>query len=600
MLIKILILLILPLQSFASNKIVGGVLPGEKHPGKFNTVAMIHASSKKVFCTGSLISKTMILTAKHCLIDKDPADVLVFFGDDTHKLDQGFIREVSSMKVRRPIDWEMTFPSFDVAWIELKEAAPSSFRPLPILSSKIELPIAPVHLAGHGNSSPTNGQIKAGVKFITTTNLKTYYDNSRFFHILLFEGEEGQGACHGDSGGPAYIKTSKGWAIIGVTNGFDIVLTPKAMKRTGDEHFPYRIDCKKNQMLYSFAGAHGAWIERTSKQKILKTSEFNESVKEPSIEIETLQKWCKNPDFGSPAWNFLKLLLDKKVDKMDQNLAEGFYNDCSMIESYLLSLEEVRIDGETTVDASYSMAPLHLLDLKTLKIYNSDIKQYSFSSNKRFSIGRLVLNRVNLTDLDVLNFSNLSLDELDLGNNPLTSLKGLDKLSSLKGISLYRTKVQDFSPLKSFKMLEKLNLSSTLLANTEILKNFKLTELSIGSSDLKELSFAGQDKLEVLSVHSTDLFHPELLSETPGLRDANLPHLAIKDLSVFSRFEFSDLESINLTGNPIIDLSSLSSLNALVKLKLFGTPLARKEVTKTPENCPRVGPEVLVKFCSIP
>jgi hypothetical protein len=504
------------------------------------------------------------------------------------------------MKVRRPIDWEMTFPSFDVAWIKLKKAAPESFRPLPILSSNSELPPAPVHLAGHGNSSATNGQIEAGVKFITTTNLKSYYNNSRFFHILLFEGEEGQGACHGDSGGPAYIKTSKGWAIIGVTNGFDIVLTPKAMKRTGDEDFPYRIDCKKNQMLYSFAGAHGQWIERTSNEKVFKTGDFIESVVEPSNNIDSLKKWCENPDFGSPSWNFLKLLLDMKVDKMDQDLAEEFYNDCSMIESYLLSLNEVRIDGERTMDASYSLSPLHLLDLKTLKIFNSDIKHFSFSSEKKISIKKLILNSVNLVDLQDLSFSNLLIDELDLGNNPLGSLKGLEELTSLTGISLYRTKVQDFSFLKRFSMLKKLDLSSTLLSSTEILENFKLTELTIGSRDLKELRLTGQDKLEVLSVHSTDLFHLNLLRETPSLRDANLPHLKIKDLSIFSRFNFIELERLNLTGNPISDLSSLSSLNSLMNLKLFGTPMARREITKTPENCPMVGPEVLVKFCSIP
>ncbi len=99
-----LILLLLSLQSFASDKIVGGVLPGENHPGKFNTVALIKNSSKRIFCTGSLISKTMILTAKHCLIDKKIEEFSVFFGDDTNKLDHGLIREVKAMKVRRPVD----------------------------------------------------------------------------------------------------------------------------------------------------------------------------------------------------------------------------------------------------------------------------------------------------------------------------------------------------------------------------------------------------------------------------------------------------------------------------------------------------------------
>lgn len=542
----------------------------------------------------------MILTAKHCLIDKKIEEFSVFFGDDTNKLDHGLIREVKAMEVRRPVDWEMTFPSFDVAWIELKEEAPENFKPLPILSTKEELLPLPIHLAGHGNSSPTNGSIEAGKKFITTTNLKTYYDNARFFHILLFEGQEGQGACHGDSGGPAYIKTDSGWAIIGVTNGFDLVLTPKAMTRTSDEDFPYRIDCKKNQMLYSFAGAHGAWIERTSNKKILKTREFIKNESKNKVNLESIESWCNSKDFGSPHWNFLKLILDKKVDSMDQDLAADFYNDCSEIEHHLLSLKELRIDGSKTMDASYSLAPLQLLDLESLKIFNSKIDQYSFHSEKMIKLKRLALSEVGLKDLAPLSLGNLNLDFLDLGNNPLSSLKGLSQLSSLKGISLYRTDINDFTPLLNFPDLEELDLSQTHLKSAEFIRAFKLKRLVIGSESLEELHFQGQDKLEVLFVTSTELFDASLLSATPNLKEANLPHLKIDDLSVFSNFSFPHLERLNLTGNPVENLKPLSGLKNLVHLKVFGTPLARKEVTKTPENCPTTGPEVLVKFCSIP
>lgn len=595
-----LIFFLLPLQIYASNKIVGGVIPGDKHPGKFNTVALIKASTKKVFCTGSLISKTMILTAKHCLVDKKPEDVLVFFGADTAKLDQGFIREALALKVRKLKDWQMTFPSFDVAWIQLKEEAPSAYKPLPILSLKEELPIAPVHLAGHGNSSPTNGKIEAGVKYITTTNLKTYYDNPRFFHILLFEGQEGRGACHGDSGGPAYIKTKKGWAIIGVTNGFDIVLTPKAMSRTNDEDFPYRIDCKKNQILYSFAGAHGAWIERSSKQAVLKTSEFKESSIDDSSQVGSIQEWCARRDFGSPEWNLLKLLLDQKVDSMNQDEAEAFYNNCNEIETYLTSLRKLRIDGEKTMDASYSFAPLHLLDLDILKIFNSNIDQFSFETDKTIEIKKLSLNKVGLESLKSLNLSKMIIHSLSLDNNPLTSLNGLEELTGLYGLSLYRTMIEDFTPLLKFKELEELDLSATLLKSTDLLKAFKLKKLTIGSPNLEEISLAGQDQLESISINSTKIFNPDLLQETPNLKEAHLAHLNIKDLSVFSKFDFLKLEKINLTGNPIVNLTSLSNLKGLVNLKLFGTPLAKKQIAKTPENCPIVGPEVLVKFCSIP
>jgi hypothetical protein len=594
----ILILLLLPLQSFAFDKIVGGVVPAADHPSKYNTVAFIKTSNNKVFCTGSLISKTMVLTAKHCLIGKQTKDFSVFFGDDTNKLEQGIIRQPKAMKVRRPIDWEMTFPSFDVAWVELEEEAPKGYRPLPILSSKEELPSTAVHLAGHGNSSLTNGKIEAGKKFTTTTNLKTYYDNARFFHILLFEGVEGTGSCHGDSGGPAYIQTKMGWAIIGVTNGFDVVLTPRSMTRTSDSDFPYRIDCKKNQNLYSFAGAHGAWIEKTSNKKILKTKDFKELDAAKAGANKDLLQWCERRDFGSPRWNLLKLILDIKVDSMPQADAEAFYNNCDEVEQYLRNLTEIRINGEKTMDASYSLAPLHLLNLEQLKIFNSDIGLFDFQSSNLTTIKELTLNKVKLQNLDFLRKADLRLQSLDLALNPLTSISGIEKIEGLKAVLLSRTLVEDFTPLLNFPDIEELDLSSTPLSSTQILGNFKLKKLVIGGEALKEINFAGQKGLETLWISPTKLFDINLLKETPNLVSAHLPYLNIKDLSVFSIFNFDSLESLNLTGNPISSLGALMGLKSLVKLRLFGTPLAKREVAKTPDNCPITGPKVLTRFCS--
>ncbi len=622
------------------NKIVSGSWPKPPHPALYNTIALVKADGS-IYCTASLIGPKLAVTAKHCLVDRDPKDVNLFFGDSIHK--EGVTIPVTDYQVRHPLDWTMMFPSFDIAWVKFEETIPEGYRPLPILTNRNLLSEGmDVYQAGFGNHSATPGRIEAGDRLVGMTRLGGYINNSRFFNILLFQGDRGQGSCHGDSGGPAYVKIAGQWFIIGVTNGFDVVLTPDAMLRTTDPDFPYNITCSENQSLYSFIGAHGKWIERTSKEQVWKSSPFQDLDREVSKEEQSLMAWCQARDFGSPSWNLLKVLIDKRVDQLPQSQGRAFYNDCNEIVDYLKSVKSIYLNYNSTPEGHINFSSAKLLSsLERIAIYEYPLDQVDLSTLKDVSLKELRLINLNLETLPFK--GELSVENLILDKNPLVSLKGIEKIKNLKSLSLTGTTLKTLEDLRGinleelslvgmntsillgleniYKGLQKLDLRDTYIPETGIIKNFTdLIELRLtGTSGEVDLSknkklvklFLNEFKngqvtfpkemplLESFQFTNSDVDSINFLKGSPLLKEAVLTYNRIQDLSVFASAPFKNLSSVNLSVNPILDVSPLIGLDNLSILRLFRTPLESNLVPRNEDNCPTtIGPLALRKFCS--
>ena len=626
--------------SASEQKIVRGVAPESNHPALFNTVALVKEDGT-IYCTGSIVASNLIVTAKHCLMDREIKDINIFFGESTHE--EGVKIPAHSYAVRHPKDWTMMFPSFDIAWVKISETLPKGYRPLPVLSDRRLLKEGmDIYQAGFGNHSAIPGKIEAGDKLTGMTRLGRYIDNPRFYNILLFDGEQGQGSCHGDSGGPAYVTIKDQWYIIGVTNGFDVVLTPEAMERTSDPSFPYRVDCSENQSLYSFIGAHGHWIEETSGINIYKSEVFTEMDRAPKQEHSDLRAWCEARDYGSPSWNLLKILIDKRVDTLPQSQGDAFYNDCSAITEYLSSLKTIYLNYNSTPDAHIDFTAARLLpSLDTINIYEYPIEQVDLKTLSSLNLKELRLINIGLQRI---NFGeNLSVESLYLDKNPLLTLEGIHKIGNLKTLSLSGTTLKDISELESLNLeslslvgmnssillglefvnkdLETLDLRDTFIPNAEVLKKFKnLKDLSLtGTSGKVDLTknknleslylneFQNGDVqlphelpfLKDLHFTNSDIDNIDFLKYSPHLEEVTLTYNRIQNLGIFKDCPFPKLRSLNLSVNPILDVSPLAALENLTILRLFRTPLHSKIVPKTEENCPTTtGSYTLKRFCS--
>ena len=175
-------------------------------------------------CTGSIIHAQYIITAAHCLA-KDPRNMVVLFGSnfETALKEKHFLKVADGLA--NPLyNHKMQFANRnntvpeknwgDIALIKIDQPLPRGYRPIPVTALDVKIAHQESVLAGYGMFNGVTGE-GSGVLRKTLVQIENpAYSQSE----ASIDQTHGTGACHGDSGGPAYIKTPKGFALWGVTS----------------------------------------------------------------------------------------------------------------------------------------------------------------------------------------------------------------------------------------------------------------------------------------------------------------------------------------------------------------------------------------------
>lgn len=193
----------------------------DKDSFTYSIVALYNIENESL-CTGSIIDDHYIITAAHCM-SEEPRNMMVLFGasvEDAAKSKQfirasdGIAHENYAKTIERAKKTQ-TIPEFnwgDIALVEIDQDLPPNYKPVAI--SNVDTSSQKTLLAGYGMFDGVQGT-GSGLLRKTVVNV----DNPSFSETeASLDQTKGTGACHGDSGGPAYLQANKRYLLWGITS----------------------------------------------------------------------------------------------------------------------------------------------------------------------------------------------------------------------------------------------------------------------------------------------------------------------------------------------------------------------------------------------
>lgn len=179
-------------------------------------------------CTGVIYSKNIILTAAHCLDDKQSENLRIAFEAQPFTIEQQeyestSIDPLTAFNTSRILSYEV-HPGYslakkenDVAVIRTENNHPDGFKAFSLLSSEAAKKLA--HGKEHVYTIAGYGLFAANPVAESEVLRKTNVIGTIKDQLIYVDQKSGTGGCFGDSGGPALIRLDSKIYLAGLTQG---------------------------------------------------------------------------------------------------------------------------------------------------------------------------------------------------------------------------------------------------------------------------------------------------------------------------------------------------------------------------------------------